>query len=166
MNDLTNYLKLIGLSLLIVWIGWIIAAQSGMIIAFLLASVLNIYIMHFLCSNENKKLYHARLTDKSKSADLYDIVEKLTKKNNLPMPSLYVIHETQPQIFSTITNDKDVLLAVADSLLNLATKEELEREIANELFNVYGTSPLIGTVSITYNGPNIYNYIFWRGKNS
>jgi len=78
---------MIGLTLLFIWFGGMIAGQSGMLIAFLVAVGMNFYAYYY--SDEQVLAhYNAIPVDRYSASGLYQIVEKLTRRANLPMPKL------------------------------------------------------------------------------
>ena len=151
MEQFKTYALMIGLTLLFIWFGGMIAGQSGMLIAFLIAVGMNFYAYYF--SHEQVlKHYNAIPVDKNSASGLYNIVSRLTKKANLPMPKLYIIPERQPNAFATGRNYEHAAVAVTEGLLELLSDEEVEAVIAHELSHIKHYDMLIGTVAATIAG--------------
>jgi len=140
-----------GLTLLFIWFGGMIAGQTGMIIAFIAAAGMNFYAYYY-SDTQVLKHYHAIPVDHNSSTELYEIVERLTHRANLPMPALYIIPDKQPNAFATGRNYENAAVAVTEGLLELLTKEEVEAVVAHELSHIKHYDMLIGTVTATIAG--------------
>ncbi len=151
MEQLKTYALMTGLTLLFIWFGGMIAGQSGMIIAFIAAAGMNFYAYYY-SDQQVLKHYHAIPVDRNHATGLYEIVERLTQRANLPMPALYIIPEEQPNAFATGRNYEHAAVAVTEGLLNLMTEEEVEAVIAHELSHIKHYDMLIGTVTATIAG--------------
>lgn len=151
MEQLKTYALMVGLTLLFIWFGGMIAGQSGMIIAFIAAAGMNFYAYYY-SDQQVLKHYHAIPVDRNHATGLYEIVERLTQRANLPMPALYIIPEEQPNAFATGRNYEHAAVAVTEGLLNLMTEEEVEAVIAHELSHIKHYDMLIGTVTATIAG--------------
>jgi len=151
MEQLKTYALMIGLTLLFIWFGGMIAGKAGMIIAFIIAAGMNFYAYYY--SDEMiLKHYHAIPVDKQSAPELYHIVEKLTRRAGLPMPKLYIIPEEQPNAFATGRDYEHAAVAVTEGLLKLLDEEEVEAVIAHELSHIKHYDMLIGTVAATIAG--------------
>jgi heat shock protein HtpX len=84
--------------------------------------------------------------------DLYDMVERLTRKGGLPMPKLYVIPSMTPNAFATGRNPSHAAVAVTDGIMRLLDKRELEGVIAHELSHVKNRDILIATIAAAVAG--------------
>lgn len=151
MEQLKTYALMTGLTLLFIWFGGMIAGQSGMIIAFLVAAGMNFYAYYY-SDTQVLKHYHAIPVDKNSASGLYEIVKRLTERANLPMPSLYIVPGEQPNAFATGRDYNHAAVAVTEGLLTLLTEEEVEAVIAHELSHIKHYDMLIGTVTATIAG--------------
>lgn len=151
MEQLKTYALMIGLTLLFIWFGGMIGGQSGMVIAFLVAAGMNFYAYYY-SDQQVLKHYHAIPVDRNHATGLYEIVEKLTQRAGLPMPSLYIIPEAQPNAFATGRDYEHAAVAVTEGLLDLMSEEEVEAVIAHELSHIKHYDMLIGTVTATIAG--------------
>ena len=151
MEQFKTYALMTGLTLLFIWFGGMIAGQTGMIIAFLAAAGMNFYAYYY-SDTQVLKHYHAIPVDHNSATGLYEIVERLTQRANLPMPALYIIPEAQPNAFATGRDYEHAAVAVTEGLLNLMTEEEVEAVIAHELSHIKHYDMLIGTVTATIAG--------------
>ena len=151
MEQLKTYALMVGLTLLFVWFGGMIAGQTGMIIAFLVAAGMNFYAYYY-SDQQVLKHYHAEPVDRRHASGLYEIVEKLTRRAGLPMPALYIIPEQQPNAFATGRDYEHAAVSVTEGLLDLMSEEEVEAVIAHELSHIKHYDMLIGTVAATIAG--------------
>ncbi len=151
MEQFKTYALMTGLTLLFIWFGGMIAGQSGMIIAFIAAAGMNFYAYYY-SDTQVLKHYHATPVDRDHATGLYEIVERLTERAELPMPALYIIPEDQPNAFATGRDYDHAAVAVTEGLLNLLEPEEVEAVIAHELSHIKHYDMLIGTVTATIAG--------------
>jgi len=151
MEQFKTYALMTGLTLLFIWFGGMIAGQSGMIIAFIAAAGMNFYAYYY-SDQQVLKHYNAQPVDEHSEPGLYEIVQRLTQRADLPMPALYIVHEAQPNAFATGRNYENAAVAVTDGLLDLLTEEEVEAVIAHELSHIKHYDMLIGTVAATIAG--------------
>ena len=80
MEIIKTSILMIALMFLFMAIGYLIGGQSGMIIAFLIACATN-FFSYFFSDKIVLKHYNAILVTKQNASGLYDIVEKLCKKD-------------------------------------------------------------------------------------
>jgi heat shock protein HtpX len=167
MEQFKTYVLMIGLTLLFIWFGGLIAGQTGMLIAFLAAVGMNFYA-YFFSHEQVLKHYHAIPVDRHSAAGLYQIVERLTRKANLPMPQLYIIPEQMPNAFATGRDQEHAVVAVTEGLLELLDEEEVEAVIAHELSHIKHYDMLVGTVAATLAGAiaMLANFGMFFGGNS
>ncbi len=151
MEQFKTYALMTGLTLLFIWFGGMIAGQTGMIIAFIAAAGMNFYAYYY-SDTQVLKHYHATPVDRDHATGLYEIVERLTARAELPMPALYIIPEDQPNAFATGRDYEHAAVAVTEGLLELLTPEEVEAVIAHELSHIKHYDMLIGTVTATIAG--------------
>jgi len=151
MEQFKTYALMTGLTLLFIWFGGMIAGQTGMIIAFIAAAGMNFYAYYY-SDTQVLKHYHAMPIDRNHATGLYEIVERLTARADLPMPALYIIPEAQPNAFATGRNYENAAVAVTEGLLELLDEQEVEAVIAHELSHIKHYDMLIGTVTATIAG--------------
>ncbi|MDD2382810.1 MAG: zinc metalloprotease HtpX [Sulfurospirillaceae bacterium] len=139
------------MTLLFVFLGAYFGGQNGMLIALMMAGVMN-FISYFYSDQLVLKQYRAVLVNEQEAHGLYAIVKNLTTKANLPMPSIYIIPEKIPNAFATGRNPQNAAVAVTEGLLELLDEKEVEAVLAHELSHVRHYDILIGTIAATIAG--------------
>src|SRR5579872_1844814 len=86
------------------------------------------------------------------SPRLYQVMERLCAKANLPMPKLYMIPQPAPNAFATGRNPRHASVAVTQGLMELMNDEELEGVIAHELSHVRNYDILTSSIAATVAG--------------
>src|SRR5277367_2979934 len=80
---------------------------------------------------------------------LYEVMERLAAKANIPVPNLYVVPDEAPNAFATGRNPRHASVAVTQGLLELMNDEELEGVIAHELSHVRNYDILTSSIAAT-----------------
>ncbi len=145
MEQLKTYALMIGLTLVFIWFGAMVGGQIGMIIAFLFAIGTNFYA-YFYSHEQVLKHYNAILVTRHSARELYNMVDRLTQRAELPMPQLYIIPDAVPNAFATGRDYDHAAVAVTQGLLDLLDEEEVEAVIAHELSHIKHYDMLIGTI--------------------
>ncbi|WP_170018640.1 zinc metalloprotease HtpX [Campylobacter sp. RM16190] len=140
-----------GLMLLFVTVGGMIGGQEGMVMAFLIALGMN-FFSYFFSDKLVLRHYKAIEVHENDAKGLFEIVSRLTKKANLPMPKVYIIPEQVPNAFATGRNPKNAVVAVTEGLLNLLNKDEIEGVLAHELCHVRHYDILTGSIAAVIAG--------------
>jgi heat shock protein HtpX len=96
--------------------------------------------------------HRAQPVTREQAPDLYDIVERLTRKAGLPMPKLFVIPSHTPNAFATGRNPSHAAVAVTSGIVELLDKRELEGVLAHELAHVKNRDILIATIAAAVAG--------------
>jgi heat shock protein HtpX len=148
-------LLLIVMSVLLVVAGGALAGQRGMEMALIIAVLIN-GISYFFSDKIALKSSGAQPVTREQLPRLYDVMERLAAKANLPVPKLYVIPEEAPNAFATGRNPRHASVAVTEGLLNLMTDDELEGVIAHELSHVRNYDILTTSIAATLAGAITY----------
>jgi len=148
-------LLLIVMSVLLVLAGGALAGQRGMEIALIFAVVMN-GISYFFSDKIALKSSGAQPVTREQLPRLYEVMERLAAKANLPVPKLYVIPEEAPNAFATGRNPSHASVAVTEGLLNLMNDDELEGVIAHELSHVRNYDILTTSIAATLAGAITY----------
>jgi heat shock protein HtpX len=139
---LTGFMILVG-----DWIG----GQRGMIMALGFAAVMN-FISYFYSDKIALMSYSAQPVTREELPRVYEIVERITQRQGLPMPKIYVIPTESPNAFATGRNPSHASVAVTQGILQLLDDEELEGVLAHELGHVRNRDILISSIAATLAG--------------
>ncbi len=151
MNTMKTTLLLGAMTLLFVYAGAALGGKTGMIIAFGIAVVMN-FTSYFYSDKMVLKMYKAREIKESESPWLYQTVQQLTQRAQIPMPKLYMIPSDQPNAFATGRNPEHAAVAVTQGISRILERDELAGVLAHELAHVKNRDILIGTIAATIAG--------------
>lgn len=149
MNTLKTFVLMGVLTFILLLIGNAIGGQNGVMIALIMAGVMN-FISYWFSDKIVLSMYGAQPVDKD--SHLYQLVEKLARTSELPMPKVYIINEAQPNAFATGRNPQNAAVAVTRGLMDLVDDYELAGVIGHELGHVHNRDILISTVAATMAG--------------
>jgi heat shock protein HtpX len=155
MRLLRTGVLLILMSVLLVLAGGAIGGQSGLKIALALAVLMN-GISYFYSDKIALASSGAQPVSREQLPRLYEVMERLAGKANIPVPRLYVIPEPAPNAFATGRNPQHASVAVTEGLLELMNDEELEGVIAHELSHVRNYDILTSSIAATMAGAITY----------
>ena len=148
-NMLKTAILLTILSGLLALIGGLIGGASGIQIALFISLLMN-GIMFFFSDRIVLNMYNAQPLNKETYGWMYDIVEELSRKMNLPMPKLWLVNNSMANAFATGRNPKHASIAVTTGILNLLDADELRGVLAHELAHVKNRDTLITTIAATF----------------
>jgi heat shock protein HtpX len=148
-NNIRTFLLMTGLTVLFVVLGGEIGGTQGAILAFLVAAAMNSFAYWF---SDKLVLKQYRAQQAESGSRLYNIVESLVQKANLPMPKVYIIPEQSPNAFATGRNPQHAAVAATEGILNILNDSELSGVMAHELAHVKHRDILTGTIAATLAG--------------
>jgi heat shock protein HtpX len=151
MNTTKTVVLMVGLTVLLVLIGGAFGGRQGMILAFMFASVMNIF-SYWFSDKIVLRMYGAQEVSEADSPVLYGVTRELAMKMNMPMPKVYIIPSDAPNAFATGRNPNHAAVAATEGILRLLTKEELAGVMAHEMGHVRNRDILIGTIAATIAG--------------
>jgi heat shock protein HtpX len=135
-----------GLSALFILIGGALGGQSGVVIAFVFALVMNAGSYWF---SDKLVLRMYRATEVGSDHPLYRTTARLAQRAGLPMPKVYIIPDMSPNAFATGRDPQHAAVAATEGILRLLSQDELDGVIAHELAHVKHRDILISTVAAT-----------------
>jgi len=139
------------MSVLFIWVGGMMGGTQGMMIALVLAGVMN-FVSYFYSDQLVLRHYNAVPVTHQEARGLYTIVERLSTKANLPLPQIYIIPDEIPNAFATGRNPSHAAVAVTEGLLQLLDDNEVEAVLAHEMSHVRHYDILVGTIAATIAG--------------
>jgi heat shock protein HtpX len=154
-NTFKTAFLLTALTLLLMFLGRIFGGQNGMLLALVIAAVMN-FASYFYSDKIALAMYRAKPVTREELPRAYQIVERLTQKIGIPMPKMYVIPTDSPNAFATGRNPEHASVAVTQGILGLLNDEELEGVLAHELGHVRNRDILISSIAATIAGAITY----------
>jgi heat shock protein HtpX len=151
MRALRTTFLLTALTLVLITIGAYFGGRNGMTMALIIAAVGNAFA-YFFSDKIALMSSGAQPVTREQLPRLYEVMERLAAKANLPVPKLYVVPEAAPNAFATGRNPSHASVAVTEGLLQLMTDDELEGVIAHELSHVRNYDILISSIAATIAG--------------
>jgi heat shock protein HtpX len=151
MKTLKTAFLLTALTLLLLFLGAAFGGERGMTIALIFAVLMN-GTAYFFSDKIALMSSGARPISKEQAPRLYEVMERLAAKSNLPMPKMYLIPQPAPNAFATGRNPSHASVAVTQGLLELMDDEELEGVIAHELSHVRNYDILTSSIAATIAG--------------
>src|SRR5262250_2379708 len=142
---------LTALTLLLLFIGATLGGRGGMTVALIFAILMN-GVAYFFSDKIALASAGAQPISREQAPRLYEVMERLAGKANLPMPKLYLIPQAAPNAFATGRNPSHASVAVTQGLLELMDDEELEGVIAHELSHVRNYDILTSSIAATIAG--------------
>jgi len=145
MNTLRTILLMGFLTAIIVSLGslW---GRGGMIIAFLFAVGTNFFSYWFSASMA-LKMSGAQPVSREEAPELYQIVERLAGRANIPVPDIYVIPTDAANAFATGRDTNHAAIAVTQGIMRILNWQELEGVLAHELSHVKNGDILITSIA-------------------
>lgn len=151
MNHLKTTALLALLTILLVFMGGAIGGKGGMMIAFVMAAVMN-FGSYWFSDKIVLKMYGAQEITRAQNPAFYGMVERLAQRARLPMPKVYIIPDQSPNAFATGRNPQNAAVAATEGIIRILTPEELEGVMAHELGHVKNRDILISTIAATFAG--------------
>jgi len=142
---------MVGLTVLLVFIGGAFGGRQGVIIAFMFAMATNLF-SYWFSDKIVLRMYSAREVTETEAPELYSVTRDLAMKMHMPMPKVYIIPSDAPNAFATGRNPNHAAVAATEGILRLLTREELAAVMAHELGHVTNRDILIGTIAATIAG--------------
>lgn len=146
---------LAALTVLLVLIGGALGGQQGMILAFVMAMVMN-FGSYWFSDRIVLAMYRAQPVDEAQAPGLYRIVRTLATRAGIPMPRIYLLPDETPNAFATGRNPQHAAVAVTDGIMRIMSEEELEGVLAHELSHVQNRDTLIMAIAATLAGAITY----------
>ncbi|HEY6414533.1 MAG TPA: zinc metalloprotease HtpX [Edaphobacter sp.] len=151
MNTFKSTLLLVVLTLFLIFVGDWVGGRNGMVLAFVISVVFN-FGTYFFSDKLALKMYNAQPVTREELPRAYAAVERLTAKQGLPMPKIYVLPTESPNAFATGRNPQHASVAVTHGILQLLDDEELEGVLAHELGHVRNRDILTSSIAATLAG--------------
>lgn len=138
-------------------IGWIVGGLFlndwilGSLIFLVFAAVINA-ISYFYSDKIVLWSYRAKIISQAEQPRLYNVVNKVCLKANMPMPKIAIVPTQTPNAFATGRNEKTAVVAATEGIMSLLTDDELEGVLAHEMAHIKDKDMLVMTIAATIAG--------------
>ncbi|KPJ84016.1 MAG: protease HtpX [Gemmatimonas sp. SG8_23] len=134
------------LTLIFVAFGQYMGGSSGAMLFFGLAMVMN-FGTYWFSDRAVLRMYRAQVIGPDDAPELYRMVDRLRQNAELPMPTVAIAPQQQPNAFATGRNPEHAVVCVTLGLMNMLDARELEGVIAHELAHIKHRHMLVGTLA-------------------
>lgn len=140
-----------GLTVILVGLGGYFGGSGGALIMFGIAAVMNVG-SYWFSDRMVLRMYKAQVVDRAQAPELYAMVERLAQKAGLPMPTVAIAPQDQPNAFATGRNAEHGVVCFTRGILQALPMNELEGVTAHELAHIKHRHMLVGTIAATMAG--------------
>ena len=152
MSSFKVFILMMAMMALFVGVGYLVGGQNGMVMAFLLAIVMN-FVSYWFSDKIVLKMYRAREISAADHPRLWRVVSRVAvKADNMPMPKVYIVPSKGPNAFATGRSMEHAAVAATEGLLEMLNEDELEGVIGHEIAHIRNKDMLIGTIAATFAG--------------
>lgn len=139
------------LTSLILIVGQALGGRSGLVIAFVLALIMNLG-SYWFSDKIVLSMYHASELAPADAPGLHAMVEELAQRGGIPKPRIMLIPEQAPNAFATGRNPEHGVVAVTEGILRLLSPEELKGVLAHELGHIRNRDILVQSIAAVLGG--------------
>lgn len=150
-NSLKTTVLLAALTGMILWFGGRFGGPNGMVMAFVLATAMNVG-SYWFSDKIVLAMYGGRQVSQADAPELHQIVQDIALRAQLPMPRLFLIPSPAANAFATGRNPSHAAVAVTEGILRLMDREELRGVLAHEMSHIRNRDTLTSTVAATLAG--------------
>ena len=150
-NNFKTTILLAAMTGLVLGIGEWWGGQNGLILALGIAAVMNLF-SYFFSDKLALSMSGAQPISRADGPRIYQIVERLAAKANVPVPKIYFIPTDSPNAFATGRNPSHASVAVTRGILDICDDVEIEGVLAHELGHVKNRDILTSAVVATLAG--------------
>ncbi len=136
---------------LLMLIGGLIGGRGGVVVAFIIAAIMN-FVSYWFSDKMVLAAYSAKPLDASSAPELYSIVNELATSAGIPMPRLYMIETDTPNAFATGRNPRHAAVAVTSGIMRICSRDEIKGVLGHELSHVINRDILTSSIAATLAG--------------
>jgi heat shock protein HtpX len=134
------------LTLFLVLVGQYVGGSQGAVFFFILAMAMN-FATYWFSDRAVLRMYKAQVIGPNDAPELFRMVDRLRQNAGLPMPTVAIAPQAQPNAFATGRNKDHAVVCVTIGLMNMLNEKELEGVIAHELAHIKHRHMLVGTLA-------------------
>lgn len=131
--------------------GAAIGGNAGVVIAFVLAFIMN-FSAYWFSDKFALAGSHAQEVTPEQAPELHSIVEELTRAAGMPKPRVYIIDAPQPNAFATGRNKNHAVVAVTTGILRILDRRELRGVLGHELAHIGHHDMLVNSIVAVFAG--------------
>ncbi len=147
-NTLKTTVLLAGLGGLIVTIAGVLGGGSSTALLFgLVLALVMVGGSYWFSDRLALRAANARVVTEADAPEFYGIVRGLAQRAEMPMPTVAISPNAQPNAFATGRNPKHAVVCATEGLLRSMPRDEVEAVMAHELMHVRHRDILIGSVA-------------------
>ncbi|RLD14141.1 MAG: protease HtpX [Caldiserica bacterium] len=148
---LRTFLLMLSMTLLLVFVGNLVAGKTGSIFAFLIASFMN-FMTYWYSDKIVLSMYRAKRIYEDDFPEIYSIVRDVSRKAGIKMPDVYLIEEKSPNAFATGRGPEKSAVALTTGIIEILNRDEFEGVIGHEISHIKNRDTLISTIAATLAG--------------
>jgi heat shock protein HtpX len=151
-------------------LGLIRHTHSGIPYATVFALLLSVlYTMYCLFRGEELVLHSVKKIDRiwwddPINRELINVVQEMSLAAGVPMPSVYLVNDYDPNAFSTGWDAKHASIGVTTGLLEKLSREELQGVVAHEMAHIRNDDIRLMTLMATLMGANLVLFAYAHGR--
>jgi heat shock protein HtpX len=154
-NNFKTTVLMAGLMGLCMAVAYALGGQHFMVYGLIIGGFMNV-IAFFFSDKIALMTMRSREIHREDDTELWDTVQHLTEKANLPMPRVYISPAAAPNAFATGRNPHHSAVCVTEGLRRMLNRSELQGVIAHELAHIKHRDILISTVAAIVAGAITY----------
>ena len=163
-----SYAKTFGLmallTVLFVGIAGVFGGSNWMVGALVFAAIFN-FGSYWFSDRIVLRMYRARKIERADAPELYELVDELRRRAELPMPTVAIAPSEQPNAFATGRSPERAVVCVTQGILRALSRDQLAGVLAHELGHIKNRDMLTGTVAATMSAAivTVARIGFWFG---
>jgi len=159
LSNVKTVVLLVAISGLLLAIGFFVAGTAGLVLAGILAAVMNIGSYWF-----SDKLALAMTGAKEVTPDqeprLHAIVDSVAAMANMPKPRVCIIQNDSPNAFATGRNQTHATVAATTGIMRILDERELTAVFGHELGHIRNRDILVNAIVATI--ASAISFLAWR----
>ncbi|MFC2637483.1 MAG: zinc metalloprotease HtpX [Mitsuokella sp.] len=146
MNNLKTLMLMVLLAAIMMFFGAMLGGRAGLMAMLVLSLGMN-FFTYWFSDSIVLRMSGAREITREEAPQLYQLVENLAVRANLPMPKVCIIDEDVPNAFATGRNPSNAAVAVTTGIMRVLDYNELSGVLAHELSHVKNRDILTSTIA-------------------